>query len=158
MIDSFEGKYRFLSNFAYTEIEYEGLTWPTSEHAFQAMKTLNHDLRVQICNAATPNQAKKLGRKVTLRSNWDEIKDDIMLEILRVKFSDPDLADYLIRTHPHELVEGNWWGDRYWGKVNGQGKNMLGQLLMKVRTEIIERKSTSDSPGRKIDIEKMLHE
>ena len=100
------------------------------------MKTLDINKRRAIANASTPGLAKKMGRSVSLRPDWEDIKDDIMLEGLYRKFADDELADWLLDTGDEELVEGNWWGDRYWGVCNGVGQNKLGKLLMKVRSEI----------------------
>ena len=100
------------------------------------MKTLNINQRRAIDNDSTTGLAKKMGRSVSLRPDWEDIKDDIMLEGLYRKFADDELADWLVDTGDEELVEGNWWGDRYWGVCNGVGQNKLGKLLMKVRSEI----------------------
>ena len=135
-IDSFEGRYRFLSNFSNDPVHFAGFTWPTSEHAYQAMKTDDPKERAVIFQCSTPNDAKKVGRRVTIRDDWEGCKDDYMLAILRRKFSNADLARRLLDTVPHKLVEGNWWGDTYWGVCNGRGLNKLGIMLMQVRVEL----------------------
>ena len=104
------------------------------------MKTLDINERRAIANASTPGLAKKMGRSVSLRPDWEDIKDDVMLEGLYRKFTNDELADWLLDTGDEELVEGNWWGDRYWGVCNGIGQNKLGKLLMKVREELAEEK------------------
>ena len=81
-----------------------------------------------------------MGRSVSLRPDWEDIKDDVMLEGLYRKFTNDELAEWLLDTGDEELVEGNWWGDRYWGVCNGIGQNKLGKLLMKVREELAEEK------------------
>lgn len=133
VIDKFEGEYAFLSNFS----EVPG-TPMTVEHYFQSCKTTDPDEAARIGLAATPGQAKKMGRNpnLHLKPNWEEIKDGVMLEGLRWKFSHPDLREKLLATGDAELIEGNFWGDTYWGVCNGVGKNMLGKLLMQVRDEI----------------------
>lgn len=136
MIDSFTGKNRFLSNFYYSPIEFEGLVFDTVEHAYQASKTNNIEEKKAIQEVYTPAEAKKLGRKVTFRANWDEVKLSIMEVLLREKFSQFDLRSLLLGTGTEELIEGNWWGDTYWGICNGAGQNHLGRLLMKIRQEI----------------------
>lgn len=136
VIDSFSGDYRFLSNFWPSPLRYHGEWYPTVEHAFQARKTKNIDERRMIQSAASPALAKQLGRKVTLRANWDELKVDVMLALLRLKFKAPGLRQQLLATGNAELVEGNWWGDTTWGVCRGEGKNLLGKLLMQVRKEI----------------------
>lgn len=138
-ISTFSGRYAFLSNFYPHAIEYEGQRYPTSEHAFQAAKTLSPVRRRYIAGLPTPGQAKRAGRELNLRPMWDDIKIAVMEEILRKKFADPDLREMLIDTHPRRLVEGNTWGDTFWGvDINlGDGQNYLGKLLMKLRQEFI---------------------
>ena len=140
MINRFDKEQAFLSNYYPQEIEFEGITYPTNEHFFQAMKTLDINQRRAIANASTPGLAKKMGRSVSLRPDWEDIKDDVMLEGLYRKFTNDELAEWLLDTGDEELVEGNWWGDRYWGVCNGIGQNKLGKLLMKVREELAEEK------------------
>lgn len=135
-IDKFAGDYRWLSNFWLAEVEYEGVTYRTTEHAFQAAKTLDLGQRRHVRKAMGPGEAKRLGRQVTLRSGWESMKDEVMLDINRQKFRDPDLRGKLLATGDVPLIEGNTWGDKYWGVVGGVGKNRLGKILMKVRDEI----------------------
>ncbi len=132
-ITSFSGSYAFLSNFyepAHTE--FEGQLFPTSEHAFQAAKTLGSR---KAFFGGTPGQAKRLGKQVRLRPDWESIKLGVMLTVLRAKFRDKTFRDALLSTGDAELVEGNTWGDVYWGVCDGRGENHLGKLLMKVRAE-----------------------
>ena len=136
MINSFEGKYAFLSNFYEHPISEGSLTFPTNEHYFQAMKTLDLTERIAIARAATPGQSKRMGRSVKLRSDWEDIKLSVMETALRLKFADPELAAMLKATGNEELVEGNWWNDTFWGVCNGVGENNLGKLLMKIRAEL----------------------
>lgn len=136
MITKFTGQYKFLSNFFACEVEYEGIAYPSSEHAFQAAKTLDRNERIKIARASSPGMAKTLGRHVSLRRDWEETKDSIMGEILHIKFSNPELKDKLLRTGDSRLVEGNTWGDVYWGVCGNKGKNKLGKLLMKVRESL----------------------
>ena len=136
MIGSFQGEYRFLSNFHPSPVAMGDKVWPTVEHAYQASKTLDTGLRETIRMAATPGQAKRLGRILTLRRDWEAVKDGIMLDLLREKFRSEPLKTALLRTHPHILMEGNTWNDTYWGVCRGVGKNMLGTLLMQVRDEL----------------------
>ena len=144
MIDCFDGKWAFLSNFYWNEIEHEGIVYPTNEHFFQAMKTLDNDERRQIANCLTPGQAKRMGRRVALRSDWESVKEDVMLLGLCLKFADEQLADWLLETGDEELVEGTTWHDNEWGNcscpkcINIEGKNKLGKLLMRVRDMIKE--------------------
>ena len=141
MIDCFENEYAFLSNFYEHPIEYKGIIYPTNEHFFQAMKTLNPKEHMKIAAAPTPGKSKRLGRSANLRPDWEEVKEDIMLLALRLKFSDRDMAKKLLATGDEYLIEGNTWHDRTWGVCScpvcgGRGKNRLGYLLMKVREEL----------------------
>lgn len=136
-IETFSGEYRWLSNFWPVRITREdGITYPSSEHAYVAAKVLDLDTRRLIAATATPGQVKRLGRTLRIRSDWEEIKRSEMLSILRLKFKDPLLALKLKNTGTRILVEGNTWGDTYWGVCNGRGQNTLGQLLMLVRSEL----------------------
>jgi N-glycosidase YbiA len=128
----------FLSNFheGYTVL-YLGRYWPTSEHAYQAAKTLDEEERDIIAQCATPGMAKRAGKRVTLRPDWDDIKIDVMREILRVKFQEPVLRAKLLATGMAELIEGNFHDDTFWGQCPlGDGLNWLGRLLMELRAEI----------------------
>jgi ribA/ribD-fused uncharacterized protein len=119
----------FLSNF------YVHDGW-TVEHQFQAAKTDDPRWVRAILHSATPGQAKKLGRQAPIRATWEQEKIAVMLTLLRVKFSIPDLARRLVETGDEDLVEGNTWGDTFWGVCNGVGENWLGRLLMQVREEL----------------------
>lgn len=131
-IDSFSGEYRFLSNFYPSPIKWHDGIYPTVEHIFQAFKTIDPEERDEIRNAKTPGEAKRLGRKVTLRPDWNDIKIEVMNNFLQSKFRIPELRNKLMDTGTRELIEGNTWGDRFWG-VDGTGKNELGKLLMEIR-------------------------
>lgn len=137
MIDKFEGKYAFLSNFYESPIEQDRIIYPTVEHYFQAQKTLDFEERLMIARAGTPGQAKRMGRSVTLRKDWEDVKLEVMEFAVREKFTThAELRKQLIATGDEELVEGNWWKDRFWGVCEGTGQNHLGQILMKVRDEL----------------------
>lgn len=135
-IDKFDGEYAFLSNFYPARINMDGMSFQSSEAAFQAQKCLNTMDKFQFCELG-PREAKKLGRKVQLRPDWEQIKDDVMAKILNLKFRQhPNLGNLLIATGDAELVEGNHWHDTYWGVCEGEGQNKLGKLLMQVRSEL----------------------
>ena len=142
MIVEFDGDYAFLSNFYPSTIYHDGITYPTNEHFFQAMKTLDIDERKAIAAAETPGLAKRMGRNVKLRPDWEKIKVDVMRLGLILKFTDAELAEKLIATGDEELVEGNWWHDNTWGNCHCTacsrkgGRNLLGMLLMEVRKEL----------------------
>lgn len=134
-IRGFFEEYRFLSNFHLVKIEYEGLVYPSTENAFQAAKTLDLVKREEFL-PLEPNKAKWLGRKVQLRSDWEQIKDSVMETVVRQKFSQDELKEKLLATGDVYLEETNWWKDTYWGVCNEVGKNKLGFILMKVREEL----------------------
>ena len=139
-IDSFFGEYRFLSNFYPVEFEWNGVTWKSSEHAYQAMKTLDQNERLKIMEAPLPRDAKSLGRKLTIRDDWEEVKYGIMKSIVFAKFKNPEMRQKLLDTENAILIEGNTWGDCYWGCTNGKGLNNLGEILMNTR-EFIKQTS-----------------
>lgn len=138
MIDKFSGKYKFLCNFYRHPLEMNGKTYPTLEHAYQAVKSRDPVTQDSIRKCPTPLAAKRLGHHIRLREDWEESKVDVMEILLRTKFQDPDLQKRLLDTYPHTLIEGNWWGDTFWGMKNGKGQNHLGNLLMKIRGELRE--------------------
>jgi ribA/ribD-fused uncharacterized protein len=138
MIDRFIGEYEFLSNFYPSEVEYKGIKFPTVEHAYQAAKCKTKEEMRKFTEYETPGKAKKAGRKVDLRDGWETIKLFIMEELLRQKFSNPVMARKLLDTDENVLVEGNDWGDTFWGVCNGKGENHLGVLLMKTRKALSE--------------------
>jgi len=137
MIDRFTGSYAFLSNFFAAPVTYDGVTYPTTEHAFQAAKTLDLSTRAAIHACARPAEAKRLGRACPLRPHWDTLRLAVMRSLIRQKFAaGTGLAQQLLDTGEDVLVEGNTWQDRFWGVCDGQGQNHLGQLLMQHRTEL----------------------
>lgn len=138
MISEFSGQYRFLSNFYPAEVDFEDATYPTVEHAYQAAKTLDVAERQCVRRARSPGAAKRLGRKITMRPDWDAIKLEVMRRFVRQKFyTDSVLAGWLCATGDQELVEGNYWGDTFWGQCPvGVGFNHLGKILMEVREEL----------------------
>jgi hypothetical protein len=138
-IDSFEGEYRFLSNFYFSPLKLGGIIYPTVEHAFQAGKTKDKNERMEISLLNTPGEAKRAGRKVKLREDWEQIKLEVMEFLVRLKFENYlDLKDKLLATGDAELIEGNWWNDRFWGVCKGKGENNLGKILMKIRSELLK--------------------
>ena len=135
IIGSFSGQYRFLSNFWPCSIKWEGSEWKSSEHIYQAMKTLDQSQRTYIRNLGTPGEAKRVGAEIILRPDWNKVKFATMSNIVTVKFcQNPELMEKLKETGDAELVEGNTWGDTYWGQCPiGNGKNQLGKILMEIR-------------------------
>lgn len=143
-IEKFDGQYAFLSNFYDSPLPTNGgeVIYPTVEHYFQAMKTENPRERERIRLAPTPGKAKRLGRNVNLRADWEEVKQSVMKYALIKKFNNnPELKSLLLETGDAELVEGNDWHDNYWGNcscakcANIPGANHLGKLLMEIRED-----------------------
>lgn len=135
-ITEFEREYRWLSNFWPVPVKYEGFNYPSVEHAYVAAKTDQAALRQKIAHM-TPGSAKRYGRTLPLRKDWEEIKLGVMRNLLEQKFQPGYLRDRLMATNDRELIEGNAWGDTYWGVCKGVGENHLGKLLMQIRTEIM---------------------
>ena len=138
MIKEFKSQYFFLSNFYECPVYYNKLVFCNAEAAFQAQKVIDEKEQYKFINL-NASQARKLGKTIVLREDWEEVKDNIMYEIVKRKFTvNKELQQKLIDTKDEELVEGNWWHDTYWGvdSKTGIGKNKLGKLLMKVREEV----------------------
>lgn len=134
---AFNKEYRFLSNFYPALVTLDGLEYPSTEHAYQAAKTLNPAEREAIRLSAKPGDAKRLGKKVTMREDWDIIKINVMKDLVRQKFTNhQDLKENLLATGDSYLEEGNSWHDVFWGVCNGKGENWLGKILMEVREEL----------------------
>ena len=142
-ITSFKDEYRFLSNFYQTPIAYGGLTYPNAEAAFQAQKREKEEDKVKYTLVKNPVVAKRMGKKEPdLPENWREISYGIMLEVVRAKFSLPEMKEKLLATGDAELVEGNNHHDNLWGNcacprcAAKAGQNRLGKILMQVREEL----------------------
>lgn len=135
----FSGEYRFLSNFWIAPVFWEGLLYPSSECAYQAAKSLDPAVRL-LFTTMTPSQAKKAGKTVELRGDWEEVKLQVMYEIVLAKFTqNPSLKEKLLDTGTAYLEEGNYHNDRFWGvcpPVTGTGRNELGKTLIQVRREL----------------------
>ena len=154
IIKEFQDEYRFLSNFYMAEVEYEGTVYPSSEHAYQAAKQFDQEFRDKVKNLKTPGLAKRAGRKAKLRPDWQKKKVGIMTEIVRDKFKrNPDLAADLLATGNAMLQEGNNWGDKFWGMVDGKGANHLGLILMQIREELRKERSVQIVTGDLLEAE-----
>ena len=142
MINKFDGEYAFLSNFYDVSVVYNGITYKNTEAAFQAQKTTSISKRLEFANF-TASQSKKEGRKLALRQDWEEVKEQVMYEICLAKFTqNEDLKMKLLSTDGHHLIEGNYWHDNTWGNCtcekckNIVGENKLGKILMQIREEL----------------------
>ena len=152
MIDKFEGRWRFLSNFYPCVIEHQGIKYNSVESFYVAMKVNDQqlingkyytpgDFKEMIALIKNPAEVKKIGSKVKLRTGWDEKKFGFMEWAVREKFKDESLKQMLLTTENKEIVEGNYWHDNFYGqcscdKCSGKGKNKLGNLLMQIRSEL----------------------
>ncbi len=134
-IDHFVGGHRWLSNFWLVPVMFEGHQYRSVEHAYVAAKTTDPAIREQVRLIETPGAAKRFGRKIELRPDWETVKLGVMEIMLRSKFRQERLRLLLLSTGDAELVEGNTWGDTFWGVCDGVGENHLGKLLMKLRAE-----------------------
>jgi ribA/ribD-fused uncharacterized protein len=139
----FSDDHRYLSNFWFAEVRFDGLRYASVEHAYQAAKTLVLIEREQFRDKITPGVAKRLGRGITMRPDWDAVKLGVMEDLVSQKFARPDLADLLRKTGEAPILELNVWGDRYWGVVADRdgrlaGSNHLGRILMDVRQRLLE--------------------
>jgi len=135
-VTRFIGSYRFLSNFWLSAVKGPGgLVYPTVEHAYQASKSADPQDWAAIKNCGSPGDAKRLGKRVALRPDHDQLA--VMRSLLEQKFTPGTLlANRLLETGDAILVEGNVWGDRYWGQYCGEGQNHLGRLLMDIRSQL----------------------
>jgi len=139
-ITSFHGEFRWLSNFWPALVTLDGKEFPSVEHAYQAAKTFDIETRERFANIMLkPGDAKRMGRRVNIRPDWESVKLEVMLNLLREKFKCADMRKKLLATGDAELTEGNNWNDTFWGVCNGRGNNHLGKLLMQVRNELRER-------------------
>ncbi|AJD93144.1 hypothetical protein JMA_38260 (plasmid) [Jeotgalibacillus malaysiensis] len=130
----FDGQYAFLSNFEPSPILVDGYSFENGEAAFQGFKDMT---RIDDFATLRPSKAKQLGRQVTLRSDWESIKSDVMYKVVFAKFSQNEhLKKKLLETGDRLLVEGNWWNDKIWGIAGNKGENRLGEILMRVRKEL----------------------
>lgn len=133
-INEFQGEYRWLSNFWHAPIDVGGMTWASNEHAYQAAKSLNPSDWQLIQNQRSASYAKVYGSKVSIREDWNEIKIEVMRELTAAKYDqNPDLHAKLMATKGMMLVEGNHWGDTFWGVCRGMGHNHLGRIIMDYR-------------------------
>lgn len=135
----FTGDFRFLSNFYVADFVWNGTLWPHSEAAYQAAKATSREDYESFIKMK-PGESKRHGRKISVRSDWEEVKYDIMCEIVYEKFrQNPDLTERLLATGHAHLEEGNNHGDQIWGVCpprSSQGSNLLGKILMDVREQL----------------------
>lgn len=131
----FRNEFFFLSNMYPCSIEIQGIHFTCAESAFQAMKCVN-EKDVLALSKMSGASAKRYGRTVSLRADWNKQRVNAMRYVLNVKFKNPELKSKLLSTGNLELVEDNDWNDRFWGRCNGIGANQLGKLLMEIRDNL----------------------
>lgn len=145
VINRFSGLNRYLSNFSPYSVVYRGVKWPTAEHAFQAAKAVDyHGMAPVFAAARSPEHAKRIGRTIRMRPDWNDVRVGVMLDIVRIKFTThPGIAQRLLETGDARLVEGNDWHDQFWGdcvcgefRCSASGENRLGLVLEQVRAEL----------------------
>ena len=138
----FKGDHKFLSNFHPCSVSYENVVFESVEHAYQYAKCYKSSDKTKILSAKTAKESKFFGRSVKLRKDWDKVKDGIMTDLVKQKFSKEPLKSLLLATESAKIIEGNFWHDNYWGNClcdhckNIRGRNMLGNILMGVRDEL----------------------
>lgn len=134
-IHGFFREYRWLSNFHLCEVEYGGIIYPSTENAYQAQKTNDHNLQLEFAEL-TPSQSKIRSHQMVIPDDWELTKMGIMNDLLRLKFAIPELRDMLLATDNKHIEETNYWNDSWWGVCEGVGKNVLGKLIMNIRSEL----------------------
>ena len=148
LISSFKDKYDFLSNFCPVTVRIEDMNYPTVEHAYQASKSKEYFFRKLI--VALPSSkagvAKRRGNTIRLRSDWEDVKIQIMYELLCNKFEQEPFGTYLLETDDSMIIEGNHRHDNFWGicycgkdRCKDKGKNWMGKLLMNIRRQIRDK-------------------
>lgn len=133
---SFQGEFRWLSNFWPADVCLEGVHYDTVENAYQAAKCWNIADRLPF-QTDTPGQAKRRGHAIQVREDWEEIKLQVMSDLVFQKFNNnQELRKKLLDTETCIIIEGNTWNDRFWGVCRGRGENHLGRIIMQTRTAI----------------------
>lgn len=143
MIIEFQGEFRWLSNFTLVEVRGPvGLVFKSTEHAYQAFKSLDESIWKNIQLIDSPGKVKIFSRGIKIRDDWNEVKQSVMYYLVRQKFNPINnfiLSEKLIKTNGMKIQEGNYHSDKYWGfclKTN-KGKNILGQIIELVRKDLM---------------------
>jgi len=138
MIESFKGEYAWLSNMTPVKITYDGIEYPSVEHAYMSAKSNYMEWKSRCADGhISARQIKAESKGLILRDDWNDIKLDVMTECIDQKFSQEPYKTQLEETGDLHIQEGNWWNDTFWGVVTktGKGENNLGKLIMKKRDE-----------------------
>jgi len=138
MITQFKDNYKWLSNFEPVQIEFEGRSYASVEHAYQAAKTLDEDWRTFCASDVTAGKVKRKAKVIIYRPDWEKIKVEIMKGLLTKKFSQEPFRSKLLSTGNLSIVEKNSWSDMFWGADirTGIGENYLGKLIMGIRVSL----------------------
>lgn len=139
VINQFRGEYSGFSSFALCQVMMDQVEYPSVEHAYQAAKTLNKNERdLFLGRNVNAGRAKRLGRTITIRSDWEDIKINVMKDLCRQKYNNPKYRELLLSTGNALIQEGNNWGDRFWGVdlQSGVGDNNLGRIIMDMRKDL----------------------
>ena len=140
MIIEFKEEYRWLSNFISVEVEFEGVKYKSVEHAYQAAKSEDKIWRAFCASDISAGKVKRSSRDIEIRADWEDIKIGVMKNLLIQKFTDENFTSLLLATGDKYIIEGNTWGDTFWGvdMKTGEGKNNLGLLIMEIRASLIK--------------------
>jgi ribA/ribD-fused uncharacterized protein len=139
----FSGEFDYMSNFYFSKTVIGKFIYDTVEHYFQSRKAVTDREEREIRETSTPGKAKRMGRKIKIRADWEKIKYDVMFIGVKFKFEQhPDIAKKLKVTGDRLIVEGNNWHDNIWGDCHCPkcehiiGKNLMGKILMEIRKEL----------------------
>lgn len=140
MIKEFQGKYRWLSNFWPVQIKYNNRLYSSVEHAYMSSKSHSSEWKDFCVLELDPRIVKKASNEVALRTDWEEVKENIMFELTQLKYQNTLLRKKLLKTADIHIQEGNNWNDIFWGVdiATKEGENKLGKIIMNVRNEIKE--------------------
>lgn len=137
-IKGFRGAFDWLSNFYPCRLELNGIVFRSVEHAYQALKFEDPARQRYIAGFTSPADAKRAAALCPAREDWEEVRAEVMRDLLVLKFSREPFRAWLLETGDAYLEETNYWGDRFWGVCGGQGENVLGRLIMEIRSDLRE--------------------
>ena len=143
MILAFKDEYGWLSNFVDVDIEWDGGKYKSVEHAYQSAKSSDRQWKIVCASGISSGKVKRASRKIEVRQDWEKIKVSVMKDLLKQKFSDEYYKDKLLATGNTYIIEGNEWGDTFWGVDlrSGEGRNVLGRLIMELRDSLHSEQS-----------------
>ena len=138
MIIEFKDEYRWLSNFVDVEVEWEGRQYKSVEHAYQSAKSLDKEWKRFCRSDVSSGKVKRASRRIEIRDDWEAIKKSVMKNLLTQKFSDERFRSLLLATGDTYIIEGNTWGDTFWGvdMYSSEGENILGKMIMEIRSSM----------------------